>query len=601
MALSFVSRNGQRLTPYMLYQLDRLNAAFKARWGVELIVTSGIRTHQEQIDIFVARYVKAGNVRGRRVYDTRVWNGVTWYRVSAAGTVAVPGTSNHEVQGTSGAMDIRDTGNDAGVTVKTSARGRWIRAEYAKYDMEAEGDNFGEGWHVKVRNIGNAVPGSGGGGGMDKQQFLNSLGYDTGAPGWGPKCAAATADFQRGVGLDPDGDFGPKTVAVMETILKGGNYSNRPVKDIQAKLTENRIDVGPIDNEWGNKLSRGVYIFQRQNGLTADAQYGAATDAKLFPPVVTPPPVVVPPKPVPGRNATTRPLKEIQKFLKVAETGVWDQATADAVFAFQKSKAITADYIWGSTSDSFAFPPKNYGFGVDYSFARPDINMLKAQGVTFAARYLWRLMYDDGVRVNKGISKAEYDALEAAGINVVYIYEEDGKELLGGYDAGVRVAKAAEAFRIGQGMPVKPIYFNVDYDAPESDQIAIFSAILGIASVIGKERIGLYGGYKIIKAAFDLGAITWGMQTYAWSNGQWDSRAQLRQWSNGEYGGSVDFQYAMAEEYGQSIIEAPETPEEPNGPDEIKVSIEQLMEMRDAAQRLTNFFNGLLGTISVTN
>lgn len=596
MALSYVTRNGQRLTPYMLYQLDRLNAAFKARWGVELIVTSGIRTHQEQIDIFLARYVKAGDVRGRKVYDTRVWNGVKWYRVSAAGTVAVPGTSNHEVQGTNAAMDIRDTGNDAGVTVKTSARGRWIRAEYAKYDMEAEGDNFGEGWHVKVRNIGNAVPGGSGGGGMDKQEFLNSLGYDTGAPGWGPKCAAATADFQRGVGLDPDGDFGPKTVAVMEIILKGGNYTNRPVKDIQTKLTANGIDVGPADNQWGNKTSRGVYIFQLRNGLTKDAQYGTATDAKLFPPV-TPPPVVEPPKPVPGRNATSRPTKEIQKFLKVPETGVWDLATANAVLAFQKSKAIAEDYIWGSTSDTFAFPPKNYGFGVDYSFARPDIKTLKARGVTFAARYLWRLKYDDG-RTNKGISKEEYDALEAAGINVVYIYEEDGKELLGGYAAGVRVAKAAEKFRTDQGFPVKPIYFNVDYDAPESDMIKIFDAILGIASVIGKERIGLYGGYKPIKAAFDAGAIAWGMQTYAWSNGQWDPRAQLRQWSNGEYGGSVDFQYAMAAEYGQSVMKEPEDPTDPEDPDEVNVSIEKLREMRDAAQQLTNFFNGILATLN---
>lgn len=599
MALTFTTRNGQRLTPYMLYQIDRLNAAFKARWGLEIIVTSGIRTYQEQVDIFVARYVKAGDVRGRKVYDTRVWNGVTWYRISSAGTVAVPGTSNHEVQGTNGAMDIRDTGNDAGITVKTSARGRWIRAEYGKYDMEAEGDNFGEGWHVKVRNIGTAVPGSGGGGSMDNQEFLNSLGYNTGAPGWGPMCEAATADFQRGVGLDPDGDFGPKTVAVKEIILKGGNYTNRPVSEIQTKLTANAIDVGPIDNQWGNKLSRGVYIFQRRNGLTADAQYGAATDAKLFPPVVTPP-VVVPPKPVPGRNATNRPTKDIQAFLKVPQTGVWDQATADAVFAYQTSKVITADYIWGSTSDTFAFPPKNYGFGVDYSFARPDIATLKARGVTFAARYLWRLKYDDG-RTNKGISKDEYAALEAAGINVVYIYEEDGKELLGGYDAGVRVAKAAEAYRIEQGFPIKPIYFNVDYDAPEGDQIAIFSAILGIASVIGKERIGLYGGYKVIKAAFDAGAIAWGMQTYAWSGGQWDSRAQLRQWSNGEYGGSVDFQYAMAEEYGQSVIDGPEVPVDPEDPEEVKISVEKIREMRDAAQQLTNFFNGLLATVTVTN
>lgn len=597
MALTFVTRDGQRVTPWMKYMIDQLDKDLHAAFGVNVIITSAIRTYEEQKKIFLERYVTAGNVRGRKVYDTRVWQGQTWYRISSAGTVAVPGSSNHEVQGTKAAVDIRDTGADAGITVKGSRRGQWIRANAGKYGLVASGDGFGEGWHFDMPGIDRTPPGGSGGGGLNRQEFLNSLGYNTGAPGWGPMCVAATKDFQSKVGLDADGEFGPKTDAVAEIIRKGGNYSSRPVKDIQTKLASLNFPVGPIDNEWDNKLSLSTYMFQRQQGLTADAQYGAATDAKLFPPVV------VPPKPVPGRNATNRPIKDIQKFLKVAETGVWDQATADAVYAFQQSKFIEADYIWGSTSDTFAFPPKNYGFGVDYSFARPDINTLKARGVTFAARYLWKLMYDDGVRTNKGISKAEYDALTAAGINVVYIYEEDGKELLGGFDAGVRVAKAAEAHRIREGLPPKPIYFNVDYDAPETDMIATLTAILGIASVIGKERIGLYGGYKVIKAAFDAQAIVYGMQTYAWSSGQWDERAQLRQWSNGQYGGSVDFQYAMAEEYGQSIVDEPTTPvdPEPENPDEIKVSVEELTKMRDAAQQLTNFFNGLLGTISVTN
>ena len=46
-------------------------------------------------------------------------------------------------------------------------------------------------------------------------------------------------------------------------------------------------------------------------------------------------------------------------------------------------------------------------------------------------------------------------------------------------------------------------------------------------------RTGAYGGYYVIKRAFDAGKITWGWQTYAWSGGQWDARAQFRQTSNG--------------------------------------------------------------------
>ena len=160
---AFVFRNGSRLTPYMLYQIERLNRDFKARWGLEIVVSSGIRLHQEQIDIFLERYVTAGKINGRKVYDTRVWNGVRYYRISSAGTVAVPGYSNHEIQGNTGAVDIRDTGNDAGVATWGSARQKWVAERAHLYDMDWEGRFFSEAWHYKMKNIFSAVPSGGGG------------------------------------------------------------------------------------------------------------------------------------------------------------------------------------------------------------------------------------------------------------------------------------------------------------------------------------------------------------------------------------------------------------------------------------------------------
>lgn len=156
---NFVYRDGSRLTPYMFYQIERLNADVKRLFGVEVKVSSGIRVPQEQIDIFLQRYVTAGNINGRRVYDTRVWRGVRYYRISSAGTVAVPGTSNHEIQGSKAAVDIRDTGGDAGITVASSRRGRWIRENAWRYGLVASGDGFGEGWHFDILNIWSAVPG----------------------------------------------------------------------------------------------------------------------------------------------------------------------------------------------------------------------------------------------------------------------------------------------------------------------------------------------------------------------------------------------------------------------------------------------------------
>lgn len=159
MSDGFVYRDGSRLSPYMAYQIERLNADVKSIFGVEIKVSSGIRLAQEQIDIFLERYVTIGNVRGRKVYDTRVWRGTRYYRISSAGTVAVPSTSNHEVQGNRAAVDLRDTGSDAGITSKNSARGRWIRANAWEYGLVASGDEFGEGWHFDILNIWNAVPG----------------------------------------------------------------------------------------------------------------------------------------------------------------------------------------------------------------------------------------------------------------------------------------------------------------------------------------------------------------------------------------------------------------------------------------------------------
>lgn len=151
---AYVWRDGARLTPWMLYVILLLDADLFRAFGVHVLVSSGIRTYAEQEAIFRARYVTAGDVRGRRIYDTRVWNGVRWYRISPAGTVAVPSFSNHEIQGTRAAVDIRDTGSDAGITVASSARGRWIR-DWARRTglLIASGDSFGEGWHFDVPGI----------------------------------------------------------------------------------------------------------------------------------------------------------------------------------------------------------------------------------------------------------------------------------------------------------------------------------------------------------------------------------------------------------------------------------------------------------------
>lgn len=102
-------------------------------------VVSGDREYADQVAVFLLRYVQAGDIRGRHVYDIRYWNGVAWYRISAAGTVAVPGTSNHESRR---AADLAYPYNNR----YTAAHQRLQQIAWM-YGIKWTGVNFAEDWH----------------------------------------------------------------------------------------------------------------------------------------------------------------------------------------------------------------------------------------------------------------------------------------------------------------------------------------------------------------------------------------------------------------------------------------------------------------------
>jgi LysM repeat protein len=119
-----------------------------------------------------------------------------------------------------------------------------------------------------------------------------------------------------------------------------------------------------------------------------------------------------------------------------------------------------------------------------------------------------------------------------------------------------------------------PIYFAVDYDAPESDQPALNAYFDGVASVIGLERTGVYAGYWIVKRLAEANKAKWLWQTYAWSGGNWFPGNHLEQYKNGqELNGAVDFVRSKQDNYGQpskfggatSPAPAPTTTPQPGG------------------------------------
>ena len=197
--------------------------------------------------------------------------------------------------------------------------------------------------------------------------------------------------------------------------------------------------------------------------------------------------------------------------------------------------------------------------GIDYAWGRPAPSAIRAAGYQFAARYL---SYDT---TGKNLTAGEAHALRSAGVDVVVVWENGATDALNGYGEGVTQAREAERQAAACGQPAgRPIYFAVDFDASSGDEGAIDSYFDGVASVIGRDRTGVYAGYYVVQRLFNAGKIRFGWQTYAWSGGQWDSRAQLRQVLNGIRVDGVDSDrdQADAADFGQWGYASPPPPSE---------------------------------------
>jgi hypothetical protein len=198
-----------------------------------------------------------------------------------------------------------------------------------------------------------------------------------------------------------------------------------------------------------------------------------------------------------------------------------------------------------------AAPPAPLPQGVDYSFSHPDPHQLRAAGKSFVVRYLTG-------GTPKALSQPEAQAVRSAGLDVVSNYEDTTSDLTsGGFDHGVELAKKAEAAHQASGGPAKaPIYFSAD-SAPSGWGPAQWDSfrqnLQGIASVIGVDRVGLYGGTEALKTAQANHYASWFWQSLGWRDGQWLPFAHLQQHQieTSIGGGTVDLNRAQAGNYGQ--------------------------------------------------
>jgi Domain of unknown function (DUF1906) len=166
--------------------------------------------------------------------------------------------------------------------------------------------------------------------------------------------------------------------------------------------------------------------------------------------------------------------------------------------------------------------------GIDFSFGGGlTTSQIKGAGCSFVCRYL-------SGGGSKDIDSTELADYKAAGIPVIFVWETTGTDMVS-EAAGVNDAKAAQA-ELGKlaaalrdtSIASAPVFFAAD-EASEPDMP---DYVRGAASVLGKSRTGIYGGYSSVHAAFDGGLVSYGWQTYAWSSGEWENRALLRQVQN---------------------------------------------------------------------
>lgn len=193
-------------------------------------------------------------------------------------------------------------------------------------------------------------------------------------------------------------------------------------------------------------------------------------------------------------------------------------------------------------------------WGVDAA-SNISLATLRAQGASFVCCYLapypsqsWKIR-----------TPAEIKAYLDAGINVVFNWESDGLPDAG-RQTGIDAAHQAQALLNDRRCPDAPVLFTFA-DSSTADPNAVRAAIDGAVSVMGWDRVGAYGDVAIIAHLAGGNACHYYWQTYAWSNGQWDPRAQLRQWKNTS---TLDYDEAWAIDFGQ--YPRPAAPHPSGGP-----------------------------------
>jgi hypothetical protein len=197
--------------------------------------------------------------------------------------------------------------------------------------------------------------------------------------------------------------------------------------------------------------------------------------------------------------AVTRPSLTRRSLLKHAA------ATPVAALGF----AVLADAVSAARASA-----DSLGVLLDYSAGVLSPDDIKSAGAVGAIRYVSDRRPGASWMIGKPMTLDEARGLSQAGLKIVSNYQfgkGDTSDWLGGEAGGVSHAKrGVELHNAAGGPATAPIYASIDSN-PSYDQYKQLVApyLRGWESVIGHQRVGVYGNSKVIDWALADGLGAW--------------------------------------------------------------------------------------------
>jgi hypothetical protein len=197
---------------------------------------------------------------------------------------------------------------------------------------------------------------------------------------------------------------------------------------------------------------------------------------------------------------------------------------------------------------------------LDYSAGFPGAGNIRGAGYAGAVRYIG---FPDRRKCTNAGELADFSN---NGIGMALIYQDGTGDFVGGFGAGQSNAGRARDHANGIGFPgSRPIYLAIDRDIVSAgDFNTVMSYLDGAGSVIGQDKVGVYGEHDVIQRALEGGHARYGWQTAAWSGGRHYPGAHLYQRIGTVQVGGVacDVNDVLADDWGQHTMEGTLTPDQ---------------------------------------